>query len=156
MMKSCPFDISTFERNCLLTSSYFQTYMQNTETRLLWADRDETQENTIILRNFFYKGYDLKLKLDPSNPLEPLVELEGEQLLGSTAEAFGTIYGDGKLMVKQPTVYTSYYNVCQKFVILYITVYVNGVGTVGNYVNILEWISDEEAEQYKKEEGESK
>ena len=36
---------------------------------------------------------------------------------------------------------------------LYTTIYVVGKGTVGTYVNILEWISDEEAEQYKKEEG---
>ena len=37
--------------------------------------------------------------------------------------------------------------------ILISTIYVVGKGTVGTYVNILEWISDEEAEQYKKEEG---
>ena len=28
----------------------------------------------------------------------------------------------------------------------YMTFYVDGVGTVGTYVNILKWISDEEAE----------
>ena len=156
MMKSCPFDISAFEGYCLLTSTYFQTYMQGTDTRLLQTKRDEKEKNTVILQNFFYKGYNLKLKFDPSDPLEPLVELEDDQLIGSTAEAFGTIYGNGKLLVKQPTVYVSYYNVCQKFVVLYITLYVEGVGTVGTYVNILEWITDEEAEQYKKEEGESK
>ncbi len=156
MMKSCPFDISTFEGYCLLSSSYFQTYMQGTDTRLLRTERDKTEDNTVILHNFFYKGYDLKLKFDPSNPLEPYVEMDDDQLLGSTAEAFGTIYGNGKLLVKLPTAYVSYYNVCQKFVFLYITVYVEGVGTVGTYVNILEWISDEEAEQYIKEEGESK
>ena len=156
MMKSCPFDISAFEGYCLLTSTYFQTYMQGTDTRLLQTKRDKKEKNTVILQNFFYKGYNLKLKFDPSDPLEPLVELEDDQLIGSTAEAFGTIYGNGKLLVKQPTVYVSQYNVCQKFVVLYITLYVEGVGTVGTYVNILEWITDEEAEQYKKEEGESK
>ena len=50
-------------------------------------------------------------------------------------------------MVKQPTIYTSYYNVCQTFVLQYITVYVKDVDTVGTYINILEWISDEEAER---------
>ena len=56
-------------------------------------------------------------------------------------------------MCTQPVAYDSYYNVCQKFVFLYNTISVVGKGTVGTYVNILEWISDEEAEQYKKEEG---
>lgn len=106
----------------------------------------------MILHNFFYKNYDIKIKFDPSDPLKPFVEFD-DQIIGSTAEAFGTIYGNGKLMCTQPVAYDSYYNVCQKFVFLYMTIYVEGVGAVGTYVNILEWISDEEAEQYKKEEG---
>ena len=109
-------------------------------------------ENKVILHNFFYKNYDIKIKFDPSDPLKPFVEFD-DQIIGSTAEAFGTIYGNGKLMCTQPVAYDSYYNVCQKFVFLYMTIYVEGVGAVGTYVNILEWISDEEAEQYKKEEG---
>ena len=152
MQKACPFELSTFEGYCLLTSSFFSAYMTNTEHRLLQAERDKAEDNTIILHDFFYKNYDLKIKYDPSDPLKPFVEFD-EQIIGSTAEAFGTIYGNGKLMCDQPVAYDSYYNVCQKFVILYTTIYVVGKGTVGTYVNILEWISDEEAEQYKKEEG---
>ena len=152
MQKACPFELSTFEGYCLLTSSFFNAYMTDTEHRLLQAERDKTEDNTIILHDFFYKNYDLKIKYDPSDPLKPFVEFD-DQIIGSTAEAFGTIYGNGKLMCTQPVAYDSYYNVCQKFVFLYSTIYVVGKGTVGTYVNILEWISDEEAEQYKKEEG---
>ena len=152
MQKACPFELSTFEGYCLLTSSFFNAYMTDTEHRLLQAERDKTEDNTIILNDFFYKNYDLKIKYDPSDPLKPFVEFD-DQIIGSTAEAFGTIYGNGKLMCTQPVAYDSYYNVCQKFVFLYSTIYVVGKGTVGTYVNILEWISDEEAEQYKKEEG---
>ena len=152
MQKACPFELSTFEGYCLLTSSFFSAYMTNTEYRLLQAERDKTEDNTIILHDFFYKNYDLKIKYDPSDPLKPFVEFD-DQIIGSTAEAFGTIYGNGKLMCTQPVAYDSYYNVCQKFVFLYSTIYMVCKGTVGTYVNILEWISDEEAEQYKKEEG---
>lgn len=150
MMKACPFDLNVFTGYCKLTSSFFNAYMPGTDMRLLETETDPEKENTVILHDFFYKGYDLKLKFDPSDPLEPFVELE-EQLLGSTAEAFGTIHGNGKLMVKQPTAYVSYYNVCQQFVFLYITIYVEDVGTVGTYVNIIEWISDEEAQKLKNE-----
>lgn len=144
MMKSCPFDLNVFTGWCKVTSSFYQDYMSNTDYRLIQTEIDKSKENTIIMHDFFYKGYDLKLKFGPSDPMKPFVEMD-DQILGSTAEAFGTIHGNGKLMVKQPTVYVSYYNVCQTFVLQYITVYVNGVGTVGTYVNILEWISDEEA-----------
>lgn len=146
MMKSCPFDLNVFTGWCKVSSSFYQNYMNNIDFRLIQTEIDKEEENTIIMHDFFYKGYDLKLKFDPSDPMEPFVEME-DQVLGSTSEAFGTIYGNGKLMVKQPTIYTSYYNVCQTFVLQYITVYVKDVDTVGTYINVLEWISDEEAER---------
>ena len=53
MQKACPFELSTFEGYCLLTSSFFSAYMTNTEYRLLQAERDKTEDNTIILHDFF-------------------------------------------------------------------------------------------------------
>lgn len=150
MMKSCPFDINVFKGYCLLKSNFFQQYMVATERRLLKTVVDEKEPNTVILKDFYYSGYNLKLKFDPSNPLEPFVEMD-PQMLGTTAEAFGTIYGNGKLMFDRATAAASFYNVCQKFVLLYISVYVENIGVVGTYVNVMEWISDEEAEQIIKE-----
>ena len=80
------FELSTFEGYCLLTSSFFNAYMTDTEHRLLQAERDKTEDNTIILHDFFYKNYDLKIKYDPSDPLKPFVEFD-DQIIGSTAEA---------------------------------------------------------------------
>lgn len=149
MMKACPFDINAFSGYCKLTSSFFSDYMTNTDFRLVKTE-PVNEENAIVIHDFFYKGYDIELEFDTSDPLEPFVEMDN-QILGSTAEAFGTIHGDGKLRIKQPTTYVSYYNVCQSFVFQYVTIYVEGKGTVGTYINILEWISDEEAEQLKKQ-----
>lgn len=148
IMKSCPFENKVFTGYCKLTSTYFDDYMTNTDLRLLESKVDPKDPNTIIIQNYFYKGYDIKIEFDSSNPLEPFLEMD-TQIIGSTAEAFGTIYGNGKLMVESPTVYTSYYNVCQKFAFLYTRIYVDNVGTVGTYVNLIEWISDEEAQQLK-------
>lgn len=152
IMKSCPFDINTFTGYCKVTSTFFRDYIK-TDFRLIQTEVAEGEENTIIMHDFFCNGYDIKLKFDPSDPLEPFVEMD-DQVLGTTAEVFGTQHGDGKLRASQPTTYTSYYNVCQSFVFQYMTAYVNGVKPspiVGTYINILEWISDEEAEQLKKE-----
>lgn len=145
IIKSCPFDINAFTGYCKVRSTFFRDYMSPVSMRVLKSEVD-AQENTIVLHDLFYKGYDIRIKFDPTDPLKPFVEMD-DQVLGSTAEAFGTIYGNGKLMVAQPTAYVSYFNVCQGFVLQYITVYVENVGTVGTFVNVIEWISDQEAEQ---------
>ena len=78
-----------------------------------------------------------------------------DQVFASTADAFGTLYGDGKINVYQSPLYTSYFNTCQKYVFQYMTLYVPGmaadVNTVGTFVNAMEWISDDEAEKLKRE-----
>ncbi len=150
MNKSCPFDLNVFTGYCILTSTWYNAYMSTTKMRLLECTADPEAENTIVMHDFFYKGYDIRLKFDTKNPLEPALKMD-DQMVGSTAEAFGTIYGNGKLMMRQPSQYISYYNVCQHFGIQYVTMYVDGVGTVGTYVNIIEWISDEEAQKLKNE-----
>ncbi|WP_430812795.1 MULTISPECIES: DUF4984 domain-containing protein [unclassified Carboxylicivirga] len=150
MLKSCPFDMAAFTGYCKVTSTFFREYMGNTDFRLVHSDMLNVEDNSIVIRDFFYKGYDIEISLDSSNPLEPFVSM-APQVLGSTAEAFGTIHGNGKLMVAPIPSYISYYNVCQRFVVQYAAVYVDDVGTVGNYVNVIEWISDEEAERLKKQ-----
>lgn len=148
LMKSCPFDLNVFTGYCILKSTFYRDYMLNTDMRLVKSEVSSKEKNTIVVHDFFYKGYDITMKFDPTDPLKPSIEME-KQILGSTAEAFGTIHGNGKLMVEQPAIYTSYYNVCQTYVLQYARIYVDGVGTVGTYVNTLEWITDEEAELLK-------
>lgn len=149
MQKSCPFDIHNFEGYCTLSSSYFIEY-SNVSMRLIKSEIDPDNENTIILKNFFYEGYDIKLKFNPEDPLKPFVRMD-EQVFASTADAFGTLYGDGNILIYQPTIYTSYFNTCQEYVLQYMTLYVADVDTVGTFMNIIEWISDDEAEKLMRE-----
>lgn len=144
--KICPFDIHTFEGYCRINSTYFQEYMLDTDYRLIRSEIDPENANTIIMRNFLYNGYDIKLQLSTKNPLEPIVSME-EQLLASTGEAFQTIWGDDQLRMQSPSNYNSYFNVCQHFIVNYMTLYVKDVGTVGSFVNAIEWISKLEAKK---------
>ncbi len=151
LVKVCPFDINTFVGYAVLTSTFFTDYMQTTEMRLLTTEKDPEVENGIILKNFLYDGYDIKVLFNTDNPLQPLLEME-PQVVGSTAEAFqGSVWGDDKLRVMNTTGAISYYNVCQNFFFQYMTFYVNGVGTVGTYANVVEWISKEEYDYLKKQ-----
>ena len=128
--------------------------MPDTDMRLVKAEIDPENENTIIIRDYFFDGYDARIKFNADDILNPLIEME-DQAFGPTSEAFGTIYGDGLIRMYQPTAFTSYYSSCEKFILQYMTLYVpgmeEGTNTVGTFVNAVEWISDDEAEKLKRE-----
>lgn len=149
LQRCCPFDINNFTGYAKITSTWTMQYM-NAEARLVRTERDPEDKSAIIVKDMFYDGYDIGLKLNSDDRLNPTVTLT-EQVLGTTGEAFGTIYGNGKLMMAEPTGYTSYYGTCENFLVLYSMMYVDGVGVVGTYVNIFEWISDLEAERIMRE-----
>ena len=149
LQRCCPFDINNFVGYAVLTSTWSMQYM-NTDARLVRTYLDK-EEGVIAIKDMFYEGYDIRVKLSSEDRLNPLASLCGAQVLGTTGEAFGTIYGNGKLMVDNPMGNLSYYSTCENFLLLYTVMYVDEVGTVGNYFNILEWISDEEAERIMRE-----
>lgn len=149
LQRCCPFDINNFAGYAKITSTWLMQYM-NTDSRLVETEVDAAT-NTLTIKSMFYEGYDIKISLDDSDPLAPRVIIPEEQVLGSTGEAFGTIYGNGKLMMSEPTGYTSYYGTCENFMVLYSMMYVDNVGTVGTFVTIFEWISKEEAERIMRE-----
>ena len=88
--------------------------------RLITSEVVEGEENTIVLRGYYYDGYDIKIKFTRNKVLDPLIEMK-QQLCASTGEAFGTIHGNGKLLMSQPTQYVSYYSTCEKFIFQYTT-----------------------------------
>ena len=90
--------------------------------------------------------------------VKPIVAIDAEgQVIGSEYTVFGMQHGDGKILAthspraEQP----STYNACQKFAQLWTLVYVNdfstSVGYIGYFYNILEWVSQEEAEEIMRE-----
>ena len=157
MQKICPFDIKNFKGYCKVTSSYLYSYYypKKVDLRFVNSDIVEGKENTIVVNGLYFDGYDMEIKFNRKDVLEPLVEME-EQICGSTGEAFNTIHGDGKLRLNQPTAYTSFYSTNENFILQYVTMSVNNkdgsyYGTVGTFVNVLEWISEAEAEKLKEQ-----
>lgn len=150
LRKVCPFDINAFSGYAMITSTFLYDYT-GSYNRLIKTEVDTTEENTIIMRDFYYDGYDVKLRFTNDDPLNPLIEMDDQPLV-TTGEAFGTIYGDGMLHIYQPTNYVSYYSACEKFIYQYITLWVPGMAagtnTVGTFIHAIEWISDDEARIY--------
>ena len=150
LVKTCPFQLEDFTGYCVLKSPYMDAYMPGVKARLVRSELDPEHENTIILRDYFYEGYDVRLRFTTNDPLNPLIEMD-EQKFGPTSEAFGTVYGDGIIYMKQLVSYPSYYSPCENFLVHYTTLFVPGVGVVDSYINIVKWISDDEAERIKRE-----
>ncbi len=147
LRKACAFDINAFTGYCVVSSTYIMNYM-NVDMRLIRSEIDPERENTIIMRNYFYDGYDLRIEFLTDDILNPLIRMD-DQKFAATAEAFGTIYGDGYIMARGAPEYTSYYSSCEKFIFQYMTLYVPGMAegsnVVGTFINAVEWISDDEA-----------
>lgn len=147
LQKVCPFDINAFTGYAIITSTFLYNYV-GSYNRLIKTEVDPSEENTIIMRDFYYDGYDVKLRFTTDDPLNPLIEMDDQPLV-TTGEAFGTKYGDGMLHIYQPSNYVSYYSACEKFIYQYITLWVPGMAagtnTVGTFIQAIEWISDDEA-----------
>jgi hypothetical protein len=145
----CPFDINAFSGYAMVTSTFLYNYV-GSYNRLIETSVDTTdaERKTIIMHDYLYDGYDVKVRFTTDDTLNPLIEMD-DQPMATTGEAFGTIYGDGMLHLYQPSSMVSYYSSCEKFILQYITIWVPGMeagaNTVGTFVNAVEWISDDEA-----------
>lgn len=154
LKKTCPFDINNFTGYCVMISSFMMSYMPNVDKKLLFSELDPKNENTIIIRDFFYDGYDMRIKFIADDIVNPLIEWD-DQRIATTAEAFFTKYGDGYIYVTTPTAYVSYFSSCEKFILQYMNLYTkNKDGSrlnFGMFANAVEWISDDEAEKLMRE-----
>lgn len=160
MVKSCPFVREDFTGWCVVTSLFLYSYpgVENTSfQRLIRTEAHPTRENAVILKNWLFTGYDVELDFDPTDMANPTATMPADQVISDETSVFGRINGDNKILVESSQVQASIFNACQHFAALWNRFYVNDlgvpVGTVGNFYTLLEWISDEEADRLRKEEG---
>ena len=156
MMKCCPFDINNFTGYCVLTSMFLYNYSATgVYQKLVYTEKHPTEENMIICRSWLNDGYDVTMKFDPKDPLKPIVTMDRDQVASDEGSFFGTEHGDGKILVGNSLLYDSIFYPCGNYLYVWVEVYVENlgqpVGTVGHFYNIMEWISDEEAERLKRE-----
>ena len=158
LMKSCPFDINDFTGYCVLTSMFLYNYsISGSYQRLVYTEKHPTEENMIICRNWINDGYDVTMTFHPEDPMKPFVTMEEGQIASDEGSFFGIAHGDDKILVRNSALYDSIFYPCGRYLYIWSEMYVENlgvpVGTVGHFYNIMEWVSDEEAERLKKEAG---
>lgn len=157
MYKGCPFDCNSFTGYAVLSSLFLRDYPGENASyqRVVKCDPHPTEPDMIIIRNCFFDGYDITLRLHGERVAEPKITMDADQVVSDEASVFGQILGDNHILCDDSPYYESYFNSCQRFAVLWLHVYVEDlgepIGTVGHYYNVLEWISDEEAERLKRE-----
>ena len=157
MYKACPFDRNNFTGYAVISSLFLRDYPgENTSyQRVVKVDAHPTEADMVIVRNCLFDGYDITLRLHGENAAEPIITMDADQVVSDEASVFGQILGDNHILCDDSPYYDSYFNSCQRFAVLWLHIYVENlgepVGTVGHYYNVLEWISDEEAERLKGE-----
>lgn len=158
LMKSCPFDINSFTGYCVLTSMFLYQYsVTGMYQRLVYTEKHPTEENMIICRNWINDGYDVAMTFNTEDIMKPFVTMEQGQVASDEGSFFGIAHGDDKILVAGSSLYDSIFYPCGNYLYIWTEMYVENlgepVGTVGHFYNIMEWISDEEAERLRKEEG---
>lgn len=159
MFKVQPFDIDNFTGWCMVTSSLLLELpgMDNSSVqRLIWT-RKGTEENTVVLTNWLHDGYDVTIRLDPSDPAVPAVTMDPDQVISNEQYVLGQINADDKIYVEESSAADSYYNTCRNSVLLNTRVYLLDFGqpfaTLGYYDHAMEWVTDEEANRLVIEDG---
>ncbi|MBO7191888.1 MAG: DUF4984 domain-containing protein [Bacteroidales bacterium] len=158
LMKSCPFDINNFTGYCVLTSMFLYNYsITGSYQRLIYTEKHPTEENMIICRNWINDGYDVTMTFHTDDVMKPFVTMDAGQVASDEGSFFGMTHGDDKILVRNSAIYDSVYYPCGNYLYIWTEMYVENlgvpVGTVGHFYNIMEWISDEEAERLRNESG---
>ena len=154
LMKTGPFDINKFTGYCVLSSLFLQQYdPYGNYNRLIFTEKHPTLKNTIICRNWLKDGYDVTMTFDDSNPLLPLVKMAKNQVASDQGGFFGTTYGEwgDKLLVTSSNLAESIFYPLGGYLYIWAEFSVEEVGVVGHFYNVMQWISNEEAERLMRE-----
>ena len=153
LMKTGKFDRSKFTGYCVLSSMFLQNYSQNGEyNRLIYTEPHPTLKNTVICRNWIKDGYDVELTFNDEDPLMPIVTM-ARTVAGDQGSFFGTFYGQwgDKLYVRSCNLAQSIFYPLGGYLYIWTELSVDEYGIVGNFYNVMQWVTDEEAERIKRE-----
>lgn len=158
LMKSCPFDVNEYTGYCVLTSMFLYNFsITGSYQRLVYTEKHPTEENMIVCHGWINDGYDVTLTFHPEDPMSPIVTMDRDQVASDEGSFFGMTHGDDKILVTNSSIYESLFYPCGSYLYLWTEMYVEDmgtpVGTVGHFYNIMEWVSDEEADRLRREEG---
>lgn len=159
MKKTCKFDRKNFTGWAVVTSLFLYQYsITGDYQRLVRTSADPDDENTVIVHDMFADGFDIKIRFDDeTDPVNPAVITLPGQVVNEEGPVFGMVHGDNHILIDTSNQGLSYFFSCNKVAVLVNRFYVENIGeeigTVGHFMTEIDWVSDEEAERLKREDG---
>lgn len=157
--KSNKFDRSRFTGYAVVTSMFLYQYSLNgMYQRLIHTHADPDNENGVILESFLVDGYDIAIRFDDdTDPLNPAVLMDKDQVVSDEGNIFGMVHGDNHILIESSNQGQSYFlghsGVCLMLNRFYVQDIGEDIGTVGHFYTEIDWVSDEEAQRLRNEEG---
>lgn len=157
--KSNKFDRSRFTGYAVVTSMFLYQYSLNgMYQRLIHTHADPNNENGVILESFLVDGYDIAIRFDDdTDPLNPAVLMDKDQVVSDEGNIFGMVHGDNHILIESSNQGQSYFlghsGVCLMLNRFYVQDIGEDIGTVGHFYTEIDWVSDEEAQRLRNEEG---
>lgn len=136
----------------------FQFSMTGSFQRLIHTHASDKYENGVVLENFLRNGYDVTIVFDDdTDPLNPTVNTPSGQVVSDEANIFGMVHGDDHILIEKSAQGPSYFFGHAGVAVLVNRFYVENIGddigTVGHFLTEIDWVSDEEAQRLKDEDG---
>lgn len=159
MKRTVKFDRSRFTGWAVVTSMFLYQYSVTGEfQRLVYTSADPEDENGVIVHDMFAKGYDIRMTFDDdTDPVNPSVYTLPAQVVNEEGPVFGMVHGDNHILLETSKQGPSYFFGSKAIAVLVHRFYVEKigeeVGTVGNFMTEIDWVSDEEADRLRREDG---
>lgn len=136
----------------------FQYSLTGMFQRLIHTHASDKYENGVVLENFLRNGYDVTIVFDDdTDPLNPTVNTPSGQVVSDEANIFGMVHGDDHILIEKSAQGPSYFFGHAGVAVLVNRFYVENIGddigTVGHFLTEIDWVSDEEAQRLKDEDG---
>lgn len=160
LKKICPFDLKSLINwsehtdggygYCVVTSSFRKRYdVAGVYQRLCKTSIEDEAACIIRVHDIYYDGYDILVRLDNSDPMNPRIKMTEEQIIADTRECFNTIHGNGEVLAYDTQGAPNTFDPCHQYALQYVDLRVDGVGIVGTFYHLIEWITDEQAKDFK-------
>lgn len=159
MKKTCKFNRENYTGWAMITSLFLYQYsITGDYQRLVRTSADPDDDHGVIIHDMFADGFDIKIRFDDeSDPENPAVITLPRQVANEEGPVFGMVHGDNHILIDTSNQGPSYFFSCSKVAVLVNRFYVENigdeVGTVGHFMTEIDWVSDEEAERLKREDG---
>ena len=143
LQKVCPFEPHDLVGYCRVYSPFLNKFTGKL-TRDITCRLDDQEPDMLVFEDFYDDGFDLRIRVDNSDPLNPRLELPEDQCIADIRHFMQKPHGDNMMMATDVPGTVSTIDFCKRMGTLYLYYYVKDIGYVGAFENLIRWFDEGE------------